>query len=53
VDDVIHAGDDLPGERRVGAVALEKLDTLADVLPVSGDEIVGDAHAMAAFDERF
>ena len=44
-----HAG----GHRRIREIALDELHAVAQVVLVAGDEIVDDAHAVAARDELF
>ena len=40
-------------DQRIGEIALDELDAVAQVVLVAGGEIVDDAHAVAARDERF
>ena len=52
---VIHPAHCPLGDGPLGQIAFEKIDArdVVEVAPLSGDEAVGDAHAVTAADELF
>ena len=56
MEDVVDTGNGARGHRGIRQIALDELGAIAgsgEVLPLAGDEAVGDAHGLALADERF